>query len=120
MSAALKTSDQASAAKHPLRPISYGDPAVTVERHDDGTIYLRPTAAIGDYPTRVTDYLHHWAKETPDRVFMGERGEGEGWREITYTEMLDAARRIASALLARNLSPDRPIMILSGLSLIHI
>jgi len=119
MSAVATTSDQTAAAKHPLRPISYGDPAVRVERRDDGTIYLRPTAAIGDYPARVTDYLHHWARETPDRVFMGERGEGGGWREITYADMLDAARRIASALLSRNLSPDRPIMILSGNSIDH-
>jgi len=120
MSAVAKTSDQAGGvAKHPLRPISYSDPAVSVERRDDGTIYLRPVNTIGDYPTRVTDYLHHWAKETPDRVFMAERGDDDGWREITYAQMLDATRRIASGLLARNLSPERPIVILSGNSVDH-
>ncbi|UGV27878.1 feruloyl-CoA synthase [Rhodopseudomonas boonkerdii] len=120
MSAAAKTSDRAGGAtKHPLRPISYSDPAISVERRDDGTIYLRPVNAIGDYPVRVTDYLHHWAKETPDRVFMAERRGDDGWREVTYAQMLDAARRIASALLARNLSPERPIVILSGNSVDH-
>ena len=119
MSAVATTSDRTAAAKHPLRPISYGDPAVRVERHDDGTIYLRPVNTIGDYPTRVTDYLHHWAKETPDRVFMAERGDDDGWREVTYAQMLDATRRIASGLLARNLSPERPIVILSGNSVDH-
>ena len=46
----------------PLRPISFGDPAVTVERRDDGTIYLRPKIALGEYPVRLTDRLLHWAK----------------------------------------------------------
>ena len=45
----------------PLRPISFGNPAVTVERRVDGTIYLRPKAMLGDYPVRITDRLHHWA-----------------------------------------------------------
>ena len=120
MSAVAKTSDQSGgAAGHPLRPISYSDPAVSVERRDDGTIYLRPTNVIGDYPTRLTDYLHRFADEAPDRVFIAERGDDDGWRELTYAQMLDATRRIASALLARNLSPDRPIVILSGNSVDH-
>jgi feruloyl-CoA synthase len=121
MSASADKIDQTKRATtaHPLRPISYGDPAVTIERHDDGTIYLRPTNAIGDYPERVTDYLHHWAREAPDRVFMAERAEGGGWREVTYAQMLDAARHIASALLSRELSADKPIVILSGNSVDH-
>ena len=32
----------------PLRPISFGDPVVTIERRDDGTIYLRPRKPLGD------------------------------------------------------------------------
>ena len=58
------------AAISPLRPISFGDPAVTIERRDDGTIYLRPKQALGDYPVRLTDRLHHWATAAPNRVFM--------------------------------------------------
>ena len=40
--------DPARAADHPLRPISFGTPAVHVERRDDGTIYLRPKAQLTD------------------------------------------------------------------------
>ena len=69
-----------SGAAHPLRPISFGNPDVTVERRDDGTIYLRPKAQLGDYPTRITDRLHHWAKAEPNRVFMAERDATGGWR----------------------------------------
>src|SRR3981189_221491 len=90
---------------HPLRAISFGDPTVTIDRRDDGTIYLHPKIALGDYPLRITDRLHHWAATEPNRVFMAER-DGSGWREITYAQLLASARRIASGLLARDLSPE--------------
>jgi feruloyl-CoA synthase len=121
MSAAAEKSDQTKRAEtiHPLRPISFGDVSVTIDRRDDGTIYLRPATGLGEYPVRITDCLHRWAKEAPDRVFMAERAEGGGWREVTYMQMLDAARHIASALLARGLSAEKPIVILSGNSIDH-
>src|ERR1700712_3040192 len=115
--AASGASTKAGAA-HPLRAISFGNPAVTIDHRDDGTIYLRPKIALGDYPVRITDRLHHWATAEPNRVFMAER-DGHGWRKITYAQLLASARRIASGLLGRNLSPERPIVILSGNSIDH-
>ncbi len=113
------SSPASNASAHPLRPISFGNPAVTVERHDDGTIYLRPKLKLADFPVRLTDRLHHWAAAEPNRVFMAERAAGGGWRQITYAQLYDATRRIASALLARGLSAERPIVILSGNSIDH-
>ena len=48
------STDSAARAGHPLRPISFGTPAVHVERRADGTIYLRPKAQLHDYPVRIT------------------------------------------------------------------
>src|SRR6185369_14611336 len=101
-------SDRAASA-HPLRAISFGNPAVTIERRDDGTIYLRPKAQLSDYPVRLTDRLHHWARAAPDRVFMAERNAAR----------LVSSRHIASALLARGLSAEKPVVILSGNSIDH-
>ena len=50
---------------------------------------------------------------------MAERDAGGGWRQITYAQLLASTRRIASALLARGLSAERPIVILSGNSIDH-
>src|ERR1700754_1090679 len=108
-----------SGGKHPLRAISFGDPAVSVDRRDDGTIYLRPKVALAEYPVRLTDRLHHWTRAEPDRIFMAERDAGHGWRKITYAQLLDITRHVASALLARGLSAKRPIVILSGNSIDH-
>ncbi len=103
----------------PLRPISFGDPAVSVDRRGDGTIYLRPKIALGEYPVRLTDRLHLWAKAEPDRIFMAERAGNSGWRQITYAQLLASSRRVASALLARDLSAEKSIVILSGNSIDH-
>jgi len=106
-------------ADAPLRPISFGRPNVAIDRHDDGTFYLRPKASLGPYPERVTDRLIHWARMAPDRVFMAERNAAGGWREVTYAQMLAASRAIGSALIARGLSEERPLVILSGNSIDH-
>ena len=118
MSSPIESAERTGSA-HPLRAISFGDPAVTVDRRDDGTIYLRPKAKLRDYPVRLTDRLHHWAREAPERVFMAERDAAGGWRKITYAQLLATTRRIASALLARGLSAEKPIVILSGNSIDH-
>ena len=119
MSAKPDMSVPAGTSDAPLRPISFGDPVVSVERRDDGAIYLRPKKSLGDYPVRLTDRLHHWASAEPNRVFMAERDKGGGWRQLTYAQWLVAVRHIASALLARGLSAERPIVILSGNSVDH-
>jgi feruloyl-CoA synthase len=108
-----------AAKDHPLRAISFGNPAVSIDRRDDSTLYLKPKRALGGYPDRLTDRLHHWAKFEPNRVFMAERDAASGWRQITYDQLLASTRSIASALLARGLSADAPIVILSGNSIDH-
>src|ERR1700721_2855452 len=80
----------------PLRPISFRDPKVTIDRRDDGTIYLRPQQALVEYPARLTDSLHHWASVAPDRLFMAERAADGGRRKITYAELLGSSPRIAA------------------------
>jgi feruloyl-CoA synthase len=119
MSAKSNTAGPSTGSDTPLRPISFSDPAVTVERRDGGIVYLRPKLPLGEYPLRLTDLLHHWAKTEPNRIFMAERDGSRGWRQITYAELLTASRHIASGLLARGLSADRPIVILSGNSIDH-
>src|SRR3954453_19986364 len=108
-----------SASAHPLRAISFGTPAVDVERRADGTIYLRPKQPLGDYPVRITDRLHHWASAEPSRVFMAERNAAGGRAQISYAAPPPASRHIASAPLARGLSGERQIVILSGNSIDH-
>ena len=103
----------------PLRPLKIGAGAVTVERRADGAIFVRPDRPLGSYPAKLTGRLVHFARETPDRVFIAERDSAGAWREVTYAQALHAAQAIGGALLARGLSADRPVMILSGNGVDH-
>ena len=102
-----------------LRDVTLGSLDVAVERRADGTVYLQNKRPLVSYAPRITDRLIHWAKVAPQRVFMAERGADGAWRTLTYGEALAQARRLATALRARGLSAERPLMILSGNDLDH-
>ncbi|HEY6642776.1 feruloyl-CoA synthase [Povalibacter sp.] len=97
------------------------DPFTTdAEQRSDGSILLRPLKSLDDYPVRTMDALEHWARTTPDRVFIARRGSDGQWQELTYAQVLARVQRIAEGLLDRDLSPERPIAILSGNSIEHL
>jgi feruloyl-CoA synthase len=102
-----------------VRPVRLCAPEVIVDRRADGTIHLRSPRALAAYPEKLTERLVHWAREAPDRVFMADRGADGAWRTITYAQTLARVRRIGAALLRRDLSPERPLAILSGNDLEH-
>ncbi|HEY2183494.1 MAG TPA: feruloyl-CoA synthase, partial [Xanthobacteraceae bacterium] len=63
--------------------------------------------------------LEHWSRSDPERVFLAQRDACAAWRTLTYAQVLQAVRRIAAALLQRNLSPERPVMVISGNDIEH-
>ena len=103
----------------PYRAVRFGPRATTVERRPDGALILRSPQALGAYEKRVTAPLVRWASERPEQTFIAKR-EGDGpWRRLSYRATLDAVRNIAAALLQRDLSPERPLVILSGNDIEH-
>ena len=107
------------AAAAPLRPVRLGPPDVLLERKPDGTIHLRSPHRLDAYPEKLTQRLEHWAKVTPDRVFLAQRAADGSWRKLTYAQTLSQVRSIAQSLLQRRLSAERPIAILSGNDIEH-
>lgn len=91
-----------------------------VHRQDraDGSILLTSAYPLGDVARCSGDWLDHWAEKTPDAVFLAERS-GEGWREVTYAQAQTQVHAIGSQLMARDLGPQRPIMIISGNGVDH-
>jgi feruloyl-CoA synthase len=116
--------------KPSIRPVRLGPADIAVERRADGAIVLRSPHPLGPWPDKLTERLKFWAAAAPDRVLFAKRDPtcdlahdssdpAGGWRTVTYAQALDAARRIAAALLRRNLSVERPVMILSGNDIEH-
>ena len=109
-----------------LRPVRLGVIDATVRRGAGGVVYLASSQSLGTYPVRITECLDRWAREAPDRTFLAERPHvasgrtnTDDWRRLTYADARAQVRNIAQALLARELSSERPILILSGNSIDH-
>lgn len=92
--------------------------AVSV-RNDAGNVYLTSKLPMDPISDRTVDWLHQWATETPDQIFLTERHADGDWREVSYSEALPLVRAIASSLIERGLTQDTPIVILSGNSVDH-
>lgn len=103
----------------PVRAVRLGARDLEVGRRGDGRIYLRSRQALSSYPSKLTERLEHWAAVAPDRTFIAQRTAEGPWREVSYAQTLDQVRRIGEALLRRDLSADRPILILSGNDIEH-
>jgi feruloyl-CoA synthase len=104
----------------PLRRVPLGAADVEAMRRDDGVVYLRSPHVLGPYPRNLTERLERWAHERPDHVLAAQRDAEGGWRRLTYAEAHRRARRVGAALLARGLSAERPLAILSENSLEHL
>jgi len=113
------TKTQETSAKPPLRQVLLGPPDVVVERRSDGAIVLRSPHPLPAFPQKLTERLVHWANAAPERVFLAQRDASGAWRTLTYADAMTKVRAIAAALLARGLSAERPIAILSGNDIEH-
>jgi feruloyl-CoA synthase len=105
---------KASIETAPLRDVPLLPAELSIERRGDGSLVARHGHALGPYPRRTTDWLEHWARTAPDRVYIAQRDGGGPWNTLTYGQVHAAARSIGTALLSRSLSAGRPIAFLSG------
>jgi feruloyl-CoA synthase len=101
-------------------PARFRDVTVDMRRDADGVIRLLAKEPLWPYPDRFHDHLWRWAEERPARTFLAERRPGhDGWVSISYAETAERVRHIAQALAQRDLSPQRPVLILSGNAIEH-
>ncbi len=103
----------------PIRTADMGNCRAELQQRADGSMLVRNVNPLGTYPVRITERLDFWASKTPDRTWLAERDSAGNWRKISYAQGRKTVRRLAAALLARGLSAERPLIILSGNSVDH-
>ncbi|CAB3697616.1 AMP-binding protein [Paraburkholderia rhynchosiae] len=104
----------------PFRPLRLGGVKATVEERPDGSVVYELEEPLDSYPARLTECLVKWAAVAPDQPLLARRtADGASWEHLTYRQALDGARALGEAMLARGLSPARPLMILSDRSFEH-
>jgi feruloyl-CoA synthase len=98
----------------------FAEPRITAERRADGSMILRNTVPCPPAPRALGVWLEDWARKTPDRPFLAERpAPGAPWRHLAYGEARRQVRAVATALIARGLSAERPVAILSDNGVDH-
>jgi feruloyl-CoA synthase len=98
----------------------FATPKTVAEHRPDGSIVLRSPEPLRDSARCIGDWLEHFARQTPDTIFLAERDSADTpWATMTYAGALRRVRAAASWILAQELSAERPVVILSDNSIDH-
>ncbi len=106
------------AASAPHRPIAFAPALAHRVTDPDGTIRVTSPSPLGAYDPSLARLFRAAVAREPGRVFLQERN-AEGWRKLTYAQARGTVDSLAAALLARGLSAERPVMILSANAIDH-
>ena len=97
----------------------FATPTIVAERRADGSVIVSSTTPLQPATRCVGDWLEHWARVAPARIFLGERAGDAPWTTVTYGEALRQVRSIAAWILAQGLSVEHPLAVLSDNSVDH-
>ena len=98
----------------------FATPAIMADRRADGSIILKSTMPLRDGARCIGDWLEHWARQAPDRIFLADRASADvPWSTVSYSDALQQVRAAAAWILAQGLSAERPLVILSDNSVEH-
>ena len=100
------------------RSVRLAEPAIRVERNARGEVHLSSPRSLGAYPRKITEPLEHWARVAPERILFAQRS-GTTWRTLRFGEAVAKSKRVGAALLAKGLSAERPLVVLSGNDIEH-
>jgi feruloyl-CoA synthase len=106
------------AGRPAFRPIAFAPPAVEWERAADDSLVIRSATPLAAYDPSLARMFRAAAAAQPARIFLAERAD-EGWRTLTYADARREVDGLAQGLIARGLSAERPVMILSGNTIDH-
>jgi feruloyl-CoA synthase len=74
---------------------------------------------LTEHPVSVVRECRRHSAEHPERMLVAERVSAGGWAKLRWGEVRAAVDRVAQGLLDRGLA-DRPVMVLSGNSRMHL
>ena len=103
----------------PDNPRTFAGPRIHSERLPDGRLLLRSAEPLADHPVSVVHEFRRHSEAHPHRLLLAERDAGGEWARLTWGEARAQADRLAQGLLDRGLA-DRPVMVLSGNSRLHL
>ena len=89
-----------------------------IDHREDGEMIMSSGLTLDPVVQNTGEWLHRWAAETPDAVFLAERS-GPGWNKLKYGDALSQVQSVAAGLLDHGVGPGEKIVILSGPGIKH-
>ncbi len=89
-----------------------------IDHREDGEMIMSSGLTLDPVAQNTGEWLHRWAAETPDAVFLAERS-GPGWNKLKYGDALSQVQAVAAGLLDHGVGPGEKIVILSGPGIKH-
>jgi feruloyl-CoA synthase len=96
----------------------FAAPRIAVEQGSGGRLLLRSAEPLGEHAVSVVHDFRAGSEAHPERLLVAER-VGEEWARLTWGDARAQVDRLAQGLLDRGMA-DRPVMILSGNSRLHL
>lgn len=97
---------------------SLAAPRAAREDLPGGGFVLRNPEPLQAYARCIGDWLEYWVRETPEALFLAERGKDGQWIRLSYRQARERVGAIAQGLLDLEL-PSGPVVVLSDNSLDH-
>ncbi len=102
------------------RETLFAAPDIVAERRADGSIWLKSTTPLQPAVRCIGEWLEHWARQAPERIFLGERSTVDApWTTITYKDALRQVHSTGAWILSQHMSAQQPLVILSDNSIEH-
>ena len=100
-------------------PPTFAPPRMESEPRADGGLLLRSAEPLADHPVSVVHSFRAGSEAHPDRLLVAERTADGDWGRLSWGEARAQVDRLAQGLLDHGLA-DRPVMVLSGNSRLHL
>jgi feruloyl-CoA synthase len=97
---------------------TFAVPRIEAEQRPDGRLILRSGEPLAEHPVSVVHSFRAGGEAHPERLLLAERVGGD-WARLTWGQAREQADAFAQGLLDRGLA-DRPVMVLSGNSRLHL
>src|SRR3954466_5982870 len=97
---------------------TFAAPRIVAERSAAGRLIVRSAEPLGEHAVSVVHDFRAGSEAHPDRLLVAER-EGDAWAGLSWGDARAQVDRLAQGLLDRGLA-DRPVMVLSGNSRLHL
>jgi len=89
--------------------VALAEPAVDIERRDNGEIVLRSPLPLASHARHVGEYLRHWAVADPDRPFLVERDVDGVWQHLSFGEAARRVDAVSQWLIDHGHDGERPV-----------